>query len=134
MILFRGGCLCGAVRYETTAAPLNQRVCHCQECQKAIGAAFNARVLMRIDDVVITGPTITYHSSATLERGACAHCGSSLFSRRASAGVIGLTAGSLDDSSLFNPDMHFWVSSKQPWLDITDGLPQYLEGPPSKGY
>ena len=51
-----------------------------------------------------------------------------------SAGVIGLTAGSLDDSSLFNPDMHFWVSSKQPWLEIADDLPQYLEGPPSKGY
>ncbi|MCW4629762.1 GFA family protein [Marinomonas sp. KJ51-3] len=69
MITFRGGCLCQAVRYETTAEPLNQRVCHCHECQKAIGAAFNARVLMRIDDVSITGPINTYYSSETLERG-----------------------------------------------------------------
>jgi hypothetical protein len=30
--------------------------------------------------------------------------------------------------------MHFWVSSKQPWLKIADDIPQYLEGPPSKGY
>ncbi|WP_409419723.1 GFA family protein [Marinomonas sp. RS-M-Aa-14] len=134
MITFRGGCLCQAVRYETTAEPLNQRVCHCHECQKAIGAAFNARVLMRIDDVSITGPINTYYSSETLERGACSHCGSSVFSRRSSAGVIGLTVGSLDDSSLFTPDMHFWVSSKQPWLALADGLPQYQEAPPSKGY
>ncbi|MGJ8620628.1 MAG: GFA family protein [Methylophilaceae bacterium] len=134
MILFRGGCLCKAVHYETTANPLNQRVCHCKECQKAIGAAFNARLLMRIEDVSITGPVITFNSSETLERGACSRCGTSIFSRRTSAGVIGLTAGSLDDASLFKPDMHFWISSKQPWIELADGLPQYLEGPPAKGY
>lgn len=131
MTKFSGGCLCGAVRYETTADPLNQRVCHCRQCQKAIGAAFNARVLMRIEDVSITGPVNTFYSSETLERGACARCGTSIFSRRASAGVIGLTAGSLDDLSLFKPDMHFWVSSKQPWIDIADDLPQYPEAPPT---
>ncbi|MGM0564946.1 MAG: GFA family protein [Pseudomonadota bacterium] len=133
MNAFHGGCLCNAVRYETTSEPLNQRVCHCRECQKAIGAAFNARILMRIDHVVITGPVETFYSSERLERGYCSRCGSSIFSRRASAGVIGLTAGSLDDPSLFKPDMHFWVSSKQPWLEITDGLPQYPEAPPTRG-
>ena len=134
MNIFHGGCLCNAVRYETTAAPLNQRVCHCRECQKTIGATFNARVLMRIEDVAITGPISTFHSSESLERGFCSRCGSTIFSLRALAGVIGLTAGSLDDPSLFKPDMHFWVSSKQPWLEIADDLPQYPEGPPSLGY
>lgn len=47
MTLFHGGCLCGAMRYETTSEPLKQRVCHCRACQKVIGAAFNALVLMR---------------------------------------------------------------------------------------
>ena len=135
MKVFHGGCSCNAVRYKTTTSdPLNQRVCHCKECQKAIGAAFNARVLMRIEDVAISGPVSTFHSSEALERGFCSRCGSTIFSRRVSAGVIGLTVGSLDDPSLFKPDMHFWVSSKQPWLEITDGLPQYPEGPPSLGY
>ncbi|MGP9568509.1 GFA family protein [Halomonas sp. AOP5-B2-8] len=134
MTRFCGGCICKAVRYETTADPLNQRVCHCKECQKAIGAAFNARVLMRIEDVSITGLISTFYSSETLERGSCSRCGSSIFSRRTSAGVIGLTAGSLDDSSLFNPDMHFWISSKQSWLEIADELPQYPEAPPYKDY
>lgn len=134
MNTFSGGCFCNAVRYKATGNPLNQRVCHCKECQKAIGAAFNARVLMRIDDVSITGPICTNFSSESLERGFCPKCGTSIFSRRTSAGVIGLTAGSLDDTSIFNPDMHFWISSKQSWLEITDDLPQYLEAPPSKGY
>jgi len=89
---------------------------------------------MRIEHVVISGPISTFHSSETLERGFCSHCGSSIFSRRISAGVIGLTVGSLDEPSLFKPDMHFWVSSKQAWLTIADNLPQYPEGPPSLGY
>ena len=89
---------------------------------------------MRLDDVSITGPVNTYYSSDTLERGSCSRCGSSIFSRRSAAGVIGLTAGSIDDPSLFKPDMHFWVSSKQSWLVIADDLPQHLEGPPAKGY
>jgi len=81
MTLFRGGCLCGAVRYETISDPLNQRVCHCRECQKVISAAFNARVLMRIEHVAISGPISTFHSSETLERGFCSHCGVQAFSR-----------------------------------------------------
>jgi hypothetical protein len=130
MTVFRGGCLCGAIRYETTGEAVNQRICHCSLCQKAIGAAFNGRVLMRIEDVTIDGPIGAYHSSETLERGFCQRCGSTVFSRRRSAGVMGLTAGTLDDASLFEPDMHFWTSSKQPWLKVADGLPQYAEGPP----
>lgn len=130
---FQGGCLCNAVRYKISAEPLNQRVCHCRECQKSIGSTFNARILMRIEDVIITGPISIFHSSVTLERGFCPYCGTTIFSRRSSAGVIGLTVGTLDDPSCFKPDMHFWVSSKQPWLKIADNLPQYPGNPPSLG-
>ncbi|TIY10321.1 MAG: GFA family protein, partial [Mesorhizobium sp.] len=62
MARYRGGCLCGAVRYRTDATPINERVCHCRLCQKALGAAFNARVLFRIDDVTIDGPVATVNS------------------------------------------------------------------------
>lgn len=128
---FRGGCLCGAVRYDATGDPVNQRVCHCTLCQKAIGAAFNARVLFPIESVSISGPIGTFHSSETLERGFCKQCGTTIFSRRLSAGIMGLTVGSLDDPSLFHPDMHFWISAKQPWLKIEDGLPQHRDAPPT---
>jgi hypothetical protein len=130
MLEFSGGCLCGSVRYRAAGEPLNQRICHCSLCQKAIGAAFNARLLMRIDDVSISGAYATFRSSENLERGFCRHCGTTLFSRRPNVG-IGLTVGSLDDPSLFRPDMHIWTSSRQPWLTISDGLPQFPEAPPA---
>ena len=59
MARYEGGCLCGAVRYSAEAEPINERVCHCRLCQKAIGAAFNARLLFRIEDVTLSGPIET---------------------------------------------------------------------------
>jgi len=127
---FEGGCQCGAVQYKTKGQPINERVCHCRLCQKAIGAAFNARVLFRIEDVTLTGPVARVYSSPDLKRGFCPLCGTSLFSQRDATGVLGLTSGSLDDPTLFKPQMHTFTASKQPWITIADGLPQYEAGPP----
>ena len=127
----KGGCLCGTVRYVASGSPVNARVCHCRLCQRAIGAAFNARVLYRREQVAITGPLQTYPSSPELRRGFCAACGTTLFSLRDSAGLIGVTTGSLDDPTGFAPAEHIWISSKQPWVELDDGLPQYAQGPPA---
>jgi hypothetical protein len=128
---YRGGCLCGAVRYESDAEPINERVCHCRACQKAIGTAFNARLLFRADDVTVQGSYERFNSSEDLERCFCARCGTTLFSSRRSSGLLGITAGTLDDPSAFQPTMHFWTSSRQPWVKLDDGLPQYPEAPPA---
>ena len=124
-----GGCLCGACRYETAAVPLNIRVCHCHLCQKATGAPFYARVQVPLDTLTITGPVGWYPSSDAIKRGFCPSCGTTLFSRRDSSHVIGLAMGSLDDPDLFSPTDHIWVSSKQAWLVLADGLLQH-EGNP----
>ena len=128
-----GGCLCGQVRYVADGEPVNVRICHCRMCQGAIGAAFNARMLFRRSDVEITGEIRQFNSSPELARGFCATCGSTLFSARESQGLIGRTSGTLDDPSVFQPTMHIWTSSRQPWLRIDDGLPQYAEAPPAQG-
>jgi len=127
---FAGGCLCGAVRYVATGDPINVRVCHCRLCQRAIGASFNARALFKASAVELTGEVAMAHSSPGLKRGFCARCGTTLFSARESLGVMGLTLGSLDDPDAVRPAEHIWVSSKQAWLVLADGLPQYAEGPP----
>jgi hypothetical protein len=118
------------VRYRAEAEPINERICHCRKCQKAIGAAFNARVLFAIDALEVDGPVAMANSSPDLERGFCPRCGTTMFSRRDSAGIIGVTTGSLDDPSAFRPQMHIWTASKQPWVVIDDGLPQYEGAPP----
>ena len=126
-----GGCLCGASRYEARGEPINIRICHCRICQRALGAAFNARVLMPLAGVAMTGPIGRRNSSPVLVRGFCTACGTSLFTERAGAGVIGFSCGGLDRPEDFQPTEHIWVSSKQPWLKIDDGLLQYPEGAPA---
>jgi hypothetical protein len=106
------------------------QVCHCRLCQRAIGAAFNGRVLMALRDVALHGPVGRYHSTPDLARGFCTVCGTTVFSERRSAGVIGLTSGSLDQADLFQPTDHIWTSSQQSWIRLDDGLPRHPEAPP----
>lgn len=126
-----GGCLCGACRYTTGAAPINVRACHCRTCQKATGAAVYARVLVPRDGLVISGPVGWYNSADAVRRGFCTSCGSTLFSERLGLGVIGLTLATLEDPHRFQPAEHVWVCDMQPWLKLDDGLPQHPENPPS---
>ncbi|TIX76125.1 MAG: GFA family protein, partial [Mesorhizobium sp.] len=39
-------------------------------------------------------------------------------------------SGSLDAPSVFKPQMHMWTASKQPWVQLDDGLPQFEGAPP----
>lgn len=126
-----GGCLCGACRYSSDGAPINVRACHCHRCQKATGAPFYARVMVALDSVSISGPVERHDAGTGVVRGFCPRCGTTLFSERPDANTIGLTMGSLDDPDRFSPTEHIWVSAKQRWLRLDDGLPQYAEGPPA---
>jgi len=46
-----GGCLCGAVRYELTQAPVWAHSCHCSRCRKATGAAFAPNLFFELDAI-----------------------------------------------------------------------------------
>tara|TARA_R110000796_G_scaffold14011_1_gene45045 strand:+ start:8021 stop:8155 length:135 start_codon:yes stop_codon:yes gene_type:complete len=40
-----------------------------------------------------------------------------------------IKAGTLDDTSVLHPQIHFWTGSKQPWVEIDPKVPQ-MEGNP----
>lgn len=127
-----GGCLCGACRYSSDATPINIRVCHCRRCQKATGSAFFARVLVPLDSLASHGPVEWFDCNTGVRRGFCTICGTALFSERKSANVIGVSMGSLDHPDRFPPAEHIWVSSRQEWLQLNDGLPQFPGAAPDK--
>jgi hypothetical protein len=38
--------------------------------------------------------------------------------------------GTLNDPSAFRPVAHIWTRSKQPWVQIPDGMLHFEKGPP----
>lgn len=130
MMRIEGGCLCGACRYATDREPLNVRACHCRQCQKVTGSAFYPRVMVPLAGFDSHGPIGWWRTAGGIDRGFCRRCGATLFSRRDSAGTIGLAMGSLDQPDRFAPGEHIWTASRQAWLVIADGRPHHPAGPP----
>jgi hypothetical protein len=125
-----GGCFCGAVRFKTEGEPVNVRICHCRNCQKAMGSPFFARALFDQRSLVVEGETADYPSSEALDRVFCKVCGTRLFSLRTNGTVVGVALAVFDDRNAFAPTEHIWVSEKMAWLRLDDDLPQYQETVP----
>jgi hypothetical protein len=125
-----GGCLCGAVRFKAEGEPMDVRICHCRNCQKAMGSPFFARALFRQSALTIQGETARYPSSAALDRVYCKTCGTRLFAWRRTGNTAGIALAAFDDRNAFSPGAHTWVSEKMDWVKLDDGLPQYPEGGP----
>ena len=125
-----GGCLCGAVRFKAEGEPINVRLCHCRNCQKAMGSPFFARALFPQTALTVQGETDRYPTSERLDRVFCKKCGTRLFTWRKDGSAAGVALAVFDDRHAFAPTEHIWTSEKMSWVRLDDGLPQYKEGPP----
>ena len=126
-----GGCLCGAVRFKAEGEPLNVRICHCRNCQKAMGSPFFARALFPQTALTVEGETGSYPSSENVDRVFCKQCGTRLFSWRRNGTAAGVALATFDDRDAFAPTEHIWVQEKPHWLKLDDGLPQHQTTIPS---
>jgi hypothetical protein len=125
---YRGGCLCGQVRWVARAEPINVRLCHCRNCQRATGGPFFARALFNDPDVERSGATTRWASSGRLHRLSCARCGTPIFAEPQDGPWIAVSIATLDGPEALQPGSHIWVSEKRAWTRIGDGLPQYPQG------
>jgi hypothetical protein len=125
-----GGCLCGAVRFKAKGEPINVRVCHCRNCQKAMGSPFFARALFAQEALTVEGDTARYASSKATDRVFCKICGTRLFAWRTNGTAAGVALATFDDRNAFTPTEHIWVSEKIDWVKLDDGLPHYPERAP----
>ena len=122
-----GGCMCGAIRYEATEHPQETGYCHCSMCQKASGNTFIAYAIFPTDAFRVThGEPRFYRSSAWLDRGFCANCGTPVIHRTSLKGndIVVAMLCSLDHPEEWPPAIHIGVESQIPWLAIHDDLPR----------
>ncbi len=127
-----GGCLCGAIRYESSEPPIETGTCHCRVCQKWTGSAF--MVMARFFRTALRftkGEPKLYRSSSIKEKGFCPDCGSSLFDRylvrksaRSNPDMVWVQLGTLDHPEAVSIDFHYGVETQLPWVHFDDDLPR----------
>ena len=105
---YRGGCLCGAIRYEIAAEPMFAGQCQCLDCQHETGGGHTSFMAFPTGAVDPTGTQQFYEVKADsgnlIRRGFCPTCGSPVVGATSGMpGVVTISAGSLDDPSGFKP-------------------------------
>jgi len=139
-IPFAGGCACGAIRYECSAAPVLVWKCHCRTCQQATGSAFNLNVIVPRSALTFTTREPTYYgakggSGNILYRGFCSICGSPVGGKsEAFPDFLGVSGASLDDPSGLEPVADIWTASAQPWNYLNPQLPKYEKQPTAEEF
>lgn len=135
MSKIEGGCLCGAVRYRSSAEPLMTVICQCSHCQRTSGSPYSVMLAMPQDSLEFDGALSTYDDTGTsgqvVHRRFCGRCGSPIVSdAEVAPNMRFLKAGSLDDASGVQPQAAIWCDSAQPWAPLPDGVQQVPQNPP----
>jgi hypothetical protein len=122
----KGGCLCGAVRYQLKP-PLRPAVaCHCRQCRRTSGNYVNATAVARKNFALSNSDGLKwYRSSPRAERGFCSECGSSLFWRADALDTISIMAGTIDGMTGLHTTAHICVADKGDYYDLNPSEPQY---------
>ena len=124
-----GGCACGAVRYELTAEPVFQVVCHCRSCQYTAGGGPTLGMIIPKAGFKLTKgePRIYWtqgDSGGRIGRAFYEVCGTPLYSAPEANddNIVVIKPGSLDDPSVFAPQANLYTKDAQPWHRMTEGL------------
>ena len=133
-VLFTGGCLCGALRYEAHEEPKFMGYCCCDDCQKASGSGYIPFIGFNGGVLKVTGPCTLYQmhhkDGRTSERFSCTKCNSLVFGGGPdNPNGNTIYAGTLDDTSLFKPTMAIMKKFKPEWVVLPPGLAEF-EGMP----
>ena len=122
-----GGCLCGAVRYRCTGAPLWVAHCHCESCRRATGGAVVTWAGFARDRVTFTaGWPQRYASSPGVTRSFCSHCGTPLtYEAERCADEVHFAIGTFDRPEALPPTSHVFDAERISWLHLADDLPRY---------
>ena len=127
---YKGSCLCGAVRYQSSAEPIYSGHCYCNDCRKETGGGHTTLVAVPTPTVTVSGDTKVFvkpgDSGQPTERTFCPSCGSTVYSRvQIMPGVTMFRAGTLDEASTVVPGMCIYTSRAQAWDPPKPELPGF---------
>ena len=130
-----GRCLCGAVRYQISAAPISSRACWCRVCQYFGAGGPTINTAFPSAAVTVEGELRDFSSVADsgnrMHRRFCPQCGTHLFSAaEVRPHLVFVRGGTLDDPEIARPVATIWTSAAPSWACIDDTLPRIERQPP----
>jgi len=137
--MLTGGCLCGAVRYEADGDPDWTAICYCRDCQRTSGSGYVPVMGVKRRQVKITGQMASYGAQAAngnvATRHFCPTCGSLVLGGNLddAAGVLSLYIGTLDDPSVFKPQIAIFTRHRLPWDCTAVGVTEFAGMPGMEG-
>lgn len=125
-----GSCQCGLVTYQLLEPPLRVVACHCKECQKLSTSAFSITAIVKTDSVKFEGELKDWSrlsDSGNINAAKfCPTCGNRIYHFNPNEpDKIKLKPSNLSDTRIIEPTAHLWVSEKQAWIKIPDGVTQF---------
>ena len=126
--MLKGHCECQRVQFEVDGDIVDFSHCHCSQCRRLHGAAYATFAGVNRDEFrYVSGAdsVSTYASSPRNDRMFCKICGSTiLVDPQDEPEYLYLSMSTLEGDPPRPPGYHAWVSTKAPWHDVTDDLPQ----------
>lgn len=133
-VKFEGGCLCGAVRYRSTAEPMMGGHCYCVDCRRSSGSSRCSHLVVSKAAVAVEGEVTLYERPAdsgnVVSRAFCPTCGAPVYSLNTGMPeAIFIRASSLDDLEVFKPGMAVYGSRAPSWENLDPVLPTFATMP-----
>jgi len=116
-----GACACGAVRYEVTGDLTKVTYCHCSKCRRWHGHVGAYTAVERAGFRLVEQRGLRwYAANATVRRGFCGECGSSLLWDEAGDPRMSICAGTMDAPTGLASKAHIYVGSKGDYYALAD--------------
>ena len=130
----RGGCMCGAVRFEVHRPLVLAGYCHCTRCQRRTGTAASCSARIEPGSLRVTkgGDVLAAYEPGGdgFAKFFCSRCGSALWSRHPEHHeVISIRLGAFDGDPGIRPTYRQYVAYAAAWEPVPDdGLERFPEG------
>jgi hypothetical protein len=132
---YRGGCACGAARYEFAAEPMAMNDCQCRQCQKDSGTGHASFLTFVGVTPAVSGEIrcfeVTGDGGTVKSRVFCPTCGTHLYiAFPKMPDVFAVRAGTLDEPARYTPQFVIWTAAAQPWDHIDPAVTRFDRMPP----
>lgn len=133
---YKGGCACGAVRYEIADEPIFMNDCQCLTCQKKSGTGHGSYLTFPSKEKVkLTGKATQWDVEAdngnVKTHAFCPTCGSPVYlTSKAKPDFFTVHAAGLDDPERYKPQAVTYAVRGHPWDHLDPVIAKFEKMPP----